>query len=410
MAEITQEVFETGLDAIKQEHKTALGAAIKELKEGALSKSEAAVAAANKRIEDIEASKADIEKQLDAIEVKMKEGGGINVKNMTFNDVLTKAIEENFDQIKGVSKKSAIEVNMQGEGEACKAVGNMFTTNFAGTSYANITTDYRQGVLPLPSERIWMSDVLPSGTTDSGVIWYPRHVGGEGAVAPWADANPATSKPQLDFDFDGASDAVQWLAGFVKVPRAMLDDVSWLTSFLRQNMLLSLKRTENYQILNGNGTAPQLKGIIPQADTYNGSFAIPVERIIDAGYGQVNEAYGDANLAMLHPRDAVEIALNKASGSGEYDMPPGTIGYVNGQLTIAGMMVVRTQEITRGQFLVGDNKASQFVTRLSPRLEVFYENEDDARKNLVMFRIEERAALATFYPDWWVKGALVATT
>lgn len=403
MPEITKEVFETGLEDLKKEHKTALDGAIKELQEGALAKSEKAVEEANKKIADIEASRADIERQLDAIEVKLKEKGDDNAKGEHFNDVMCKAIEENIAEIKSFSKGKKVEIEM-------KAVGNMFTTNFAGSSYANITTDYRQSVLPLLTERVWMSDVLPSGTTDSATIWYPRHVGGEGGAATWADANPATAKPQMDFDFDGTSDPVQWIAGYVKVPRAMLDDVKWLQSFLRQNMLLSLKKAENSQILNGNGTTPNLKGILPQATAYNGDYMIPVERIVDAGYGQVNENEGNANLAILHPRDAVMIALNKASGSGEYDLPPGTIGYINGRLTIAGMTVVQTKEITRGNFLVGDNNASQFITRLTPELRMFEENEDDAKKNLVMFRIEEHAALATYYPTWWVKGALQGTT
>ena len=397
---MTQEEIQKGLDALK----TETNAAIKEVQEAVLAKSEESVAAANKRLEDLEQAKADLEKQYNALEVKMKElnGSGDN-KPQHFNDVMCKAIEENAEKLKGFSrgKRETIEL---------KAVGDMFTTNFAGTSYANITTDYRQAVLPLPSERIWMSDVLPSGSTNAGNIWYPRHTGGEGAAAPWLMANPATAKPEMDFDFDGVNAPVEWIAGYVKVPRAMLDDVTWLQSFLRANMLLSLKKAENSQILKGNGTSPQLKGIIPQASAYDGDYTVGVERIIDAGFGQVNEADGNANLAILHPRDAAAIILNKASGSGEYDLPPGTIGFVNNRLTIAGMAVVQTKEVTQGTFLVGDNMASQFITRLSPELRVFEQNEDDAKKNLIMLRIEERAALATYYPTWWVTGTLAATT
>lgn len=396
---VTIEELNKGLDVLK----TETNKAVKELQKEVLEKSAAGVEAANKRIETLEADKAELQKQLDTLDVKMQGLSGAGTEKEHFNDVISKAIEENSDQLKSFGKGKKVDITM-------KAVGDMFTTNFAGTSYANITTDYRRAVLPIPVERIWMSDVLPSGTTESGNIWYPRHTGGEGGSAPWQMTNPATPKPQQDFDFDGVNTPVEWIAGYVKVPRAMLDDVPWLQSFVRANMLLSLKKAENNQILNGNGTTPQLKGIIPQASAYNGAYSVPVERIIDAGYGQVNEAEGSANLAMLHPRDAVAIILNKASGSGEYDLPPGTIGFVNNRLTIAGMSVVQTKEITRGNFLVGDNMASQFVTRLSPELRVFEENEDDAKKNLIMFRIEERAALATFYPTWWVKGTLAATT
>lgn len=395
-----KEELQKGLEGVK----TAMNEAIKDVQKSVLEKSEESLKAANERLEDLSKAQASFESELAGLEVKIKGlGTGADAQKEHFNDVMCKAIEENAANLKSFGKGKKLDIEM-------KAVGNMFTTNFAGTSYANITTDFRQSVLPLLTERVWMSDVLPSGTTSQGNIWYPRHTGGEGAAAPWQDTNPATAKPQIDFDFDGVNTPVEWIAGYVKVPRAMLDDVPWLQSFLRQNMLLSLKKAENNQILNGNGTSPQLKGIIPQATAYDGTYAIPVERIVDAGYGQVNENDGNANLAILHPRDAVMIALNKASGSGEYDLPPGTIGYINGRLTIAGMTVVQTKEIDRGEFLVGDNNASQFITRLSPELRVFEQNEDDAKKNLIMFRIEERAALATYYPTWWVKGSLEATT
>lgn len=394
--QITAEELKKGLEELKSEHQSA----IKEVQKNVLEKSEEGLKAANARLEEVETAKGEMEKQIAELEVKLKDinkAGGEQPEH--FNDVLSRTIKENAAAIASFKKGQDLGFEM-------KAVGDMSTANFSGTSYYNATTDVRQAVLPLLTERIWMRDVLPSGTTTAGNIWYPRHTGGEGGAAAWLSGN----KAQMDFDFDGVNVPVEWIAGYVKVPRQMLDDVVWLESFLRQNMLLSLYKQENNQILNGNGTSPQLKGIIPQATAYDGDYTIAVERIVDAGYGQVNEAEGAANLALLHPRDAVSIILNKASGSGEYDLPPGTIGFINNRLTIAGMTVVQTKEITRGNFLVGDNNASQFITRLSPELRMFEENEDDAKKNLIMFRIEERAALATYYPQWWVKGTLAATT
>lgn len=394
MEAITKEEIKTGLDQLQAD----MNKAVKEAQEAVLAKSEEKLQAAYKRMEDIEAEKNETLRRMGEFEAKLNKSKG-NEAPKHFNDVLGETLNENIEAIKSYRKGQDLTFSM-------KAVGDMSTGNFAGTSYSNITTDFRQGVLPIPIERIWMRDVLPSGSTTSGTIWYPRHTGGEGAAAPWASGN----KPQMDFDFDGVSTPVEWIAGYVKVPRQMLDDVVWLESFLRQHMLLSLKKAENAQILNGDGTPPNLDGIIPNATAYDGSYTVSVERLVDAGYGQVNEAYGNANLAILHPRDAVALILNKASGSGEYDLPPGTIGFVNNRLTIAGMTVVQSTEIGQGNFLVGDNTASQFVTRLSPELRMFEQNEDDAKKNLIMFRIEERAALLHYYPQWWVTGTLAATT
>lgn len=394
---LKKEDLEKGLQDLKKSYQDE----VKELQKNVLEKSEAGVKAANDRIAEIEKAKGELEAQFNALEVKMKELKAPEAKQEHFNDVLKKTLEENAAQLKGFARGNRMTLEM-------KAVGDMSTANFSGTTYANLTTNYLQAPLPLLTERIWMRNILPSGTTNSATIVYPRHTGGEGGVAPWKQSDGA--KPEVDFDFDNQTVNVEWLAGYVKVPRQMLDDVAWLNSFLQQNLLLSLYKAENNQILNGNGTSPQLKGIIPQAQAYDGDYTIGIERIIDAGYGQVNGAYGNANLALLNPRDAVAIILNKASGSGEYDLPPGTVGFVNNQLRVAGITIVQTNEMTAGNFLIGDNTASQFITRLAPELRVFEQNEDDAKKNLIMIRIEERAALATYYPEWWVKGTLAATT
>lgn len=392
---ITAEELKKGLDELKLEHKEA----IKEVQKNVLEKSAEGVEAANKRLEEVETAKGEMERQIAELETKIKGLGNPNGSQPEhFNDVMCKAIEENAEAIKNYTGKE-LKVGL-------KAVGDMSPANFGGATYGNVTTDFRQSVLPLLTEQIWMRSILPSGTTTQPTITYPRHTGGEGGAAPWASGN----KPEMDFDFDSQTVKAEWIAGYVKVPREMLDDVVWLQSFLRQHMLLSLYKAENNQILNGNGTSPQLKGIIPQASAYNGALTIPVERIVDAGFGQVTQAFGTANVVLLEPRDAVSIILNKASGSGEYDLPPGTVGFVNNRLTIAGMTVLPTQAITSGEFLVGDNKASQFITRMAPETLTFDQNEDDAKKNLIMLRIEERVALATYYPQWWVKGSLAATT
>lgn len=397
MEQITKDELQKGLETLQAQHKEAIA----EVQKAVLEKSESSLKAANERLEEVIADKDELTRRIG--ELEKSRNADRESQTVSFNDAIAQALKENAGAIKGFRR-----------GEKCtfelKAVGDMSPSNFSGTSYSNITTEFRQGVLPLPTERIWMSDVLPGGTTNSGTIWYPRHTGGEGGAAPWTygsgEAGATVAKPQVDFDFDAVSTPVQWIAGYAKVPRQMLDDVAWLESFLRQHMLLSLKKAENNQIINGSGVSPQLTGINTIATSYDGSYTVAVERIVDAAYGQVNEAFGSANLAILHPRDAVAIALNKATGSGEYDLPPGTIGYVNGQLTIAGLTVVQTTEIDKGNFIVGDRNASQFVSRLTPELRMFESNEDDAKKNLVMFRIEERAALAHYYPTWWVKGKL----
>lgn len=86
--------------------------------------------------------------------------------------------------------------------------------------------------------------------------------------------------------------------------------------------------------------------------------------------------------------------MNKATGSGEYDNPNGVVGYVNGQLNIAGLNARTTNQMGVGEFLVGNFNHAQLFQRLAPQLRFFEQDQDNVVKNLVTVRIEERIALA----------------
>ena len=341
-----------------------------------------------------------MQEQLDALDMKMQKSRlNGNADQKSFNDNLSEIIREKADEIKSFAGSTQKEMKLE-----MKAVGDMSSANFTGDSYTNLTTDYRQQVLPLADNTIYMRDLLPKGTTRAGSITYPRHTGGEGAPAPWASGQ----KPLIDFDFDAVTTPVQWIAGILRVPRQMLDDVQFLESFLRANLLKQLLKAENAQILNGDGTAPNLLGINPQAQTYNGSYTLLVEKIVDAAYGQVVENGHAPNAVVLNARDAIGIYLNKASGSGEYDVPGG-VGFVNGRLTIAGLTVVQApaEQMPTGDFLTGDFNAAQLITRLNPEIRFFEQDVDNVQKNMITVRVEERVALPVYYPNAFVKEVTI---
>ena len=342
-----------------------------------------------------------MQEHLDSLDIKMQKKSG-NVEGKSFNENLSEAIAERAEEIKSFANSRRKEMRLE-----MKAVGDMSSANFAGTSYANLTTEYRANILPLADSTVYLRDLLPKGTTQAGAITYPRHTGGEGAPAPWSSG----AKAQIDFDFDAVTAPVQWIAGFVKVPREMLDDVAFLESFLRANLLRQLLKAENEQILNGSGTPPNLKGLVTEAQAYGGSYTDLIEKIVDAAYGQVLENGHSANAVVLNARDAVGIYLNKASTSGKYDLPGG-IGFVNGRLQIAGLNVVAvpSTQLASGAFLTGDFNAAQLITRLSPEIRFFEQDEDNVQKNMITIRVEERVALPVYYPNAFVTEEATATT
>lgn len=328
----------------------------------------------------------------------------------SFNQMIGDAIEGNADAIRGFRRgaKEVIidlmpDVKKDKDGNRLvKAVGDMsITANFSDA--VSLYQDVRQ-MIPLPYNRVFLSDVLPNGTSSGTQLIYPKENGGEGAAALWED--PTQDKPEIDYDLTTETVPFKWIAGVVIIDRAMLDDIPFLTSYIQNRMLISLRTAENAFILNGTANAPTVNGLLDVATSYNGSYTQPADKIVDAAYGQiVEDTFGFYNptTVILRPRDAVKIGLQKATGSGEYNLPPGSAGFANGQLQLTGLQEVTTTSLDAGNFVVLDRQATMFVRRMVPELRLF-EDATLARKNKLMFRIEERATLSIFNNNAIVKG------
>lgn len=354
--------------------------------------------------EEAETLKADFYKQVQELQAKLKEINQTRgtIKQKTFNENLAEAIKSNEDAIRGFRKGSP-ELRL-----TLKTVGDMSIAN----NFPNATPfvqEVQQGLITNPYNRVWLADLLPSATSTANSVIYPKENGGEGAVAFW---DKTGNKAQVDYDFTSQSAFFKWIAGYAVVDREMLDDIVWLTGYLQSKLLIGLKTAENSLILNGtsDSTTNPVIGLIASATSYDGDYTALLDMIIDAAYGQIpektNDFYVPTNV-ILHPRDIVKVGLNKALGSGEYDLPVGTVMFSNGRLSISGLETVGTTSITKNDFIAFDRNATMFLRRMSPEIRLF-EDSTLAKVNKVMFRIEERVSLAVFNDNAIVKGTATA--
>lgn len=354
--------------------------------------------------DEFEEKSAAMQDHLDKLDMRLqKEGSKGKMETKSFNETLGETIAAFADQIKG-HKKGHPELVME-----MKTVGDMsIPANFPGAT--PWIQEVSNRLIETPYNRVWLADLLPQGTSMGNSIIYPKENGSEGGAALWTDH--AQDKAQMDFDLTSQSAFFKWIAGYVIVEREMLDDIPWLTSYLQNKMLISLKTAENDFVLNGSTDTNPVQGMLDVATPYDGTYSAAVDRVIDSGWGQIVEDTFDfynPTHTILTPRDAVAIGLNKASGSGEYDLPNGSVAFSQGNLQIGGLNVVKTTQIGQGNFLTFDRNALTFVRRLQPEIRMF-EDAALAKKNKVMFRIEERATLAIFNDDAIVYGTLAPTT
>ena len=351
--------------------------------------------------DEFETKSVAMQKHLDALDIRLQQANAkqpLEIK--TFNQILGETIKENAEAIQNFKQGDNLVLEM-------KAVGDMsIAANFPGSTPFN--QEVRNALIRNPYDRVWLSDLLPQGSTTKGSVIYPKENGGEGGAATWVTGSG--NKAQMDFDLTSQSAFVKWIAGTITVDREMLDDLDWMASYLQSKMLISLKVAENNFILNGTADANPVTGLLTAATAYDGTFTAAVDKMVDAAYGQIPEdtfEFYQGNTAILNVRDAVKIGLNKATGSGEYDLPSGTVVFENGALRVAGLDMANTTQIAVNNFLTFDKTAVLLINRLKPELRMF-EDATLAKQNKVMFRIEERITLAIFNNTALVKGTLTA--
>lgn len=351
----------------------------------------------------LKAAKDEFEKEL--VEVKKS---ALEAKVMTETKSLDEVIGEGLKEIKsdlsGLKNGKTKSVTAM----LTKADEDLDPTNFANDSYAIATTDRSRGLWESPFAPVWFRNILPQGTTSGGTIQYLRENGNVGAAGVWdgtgaiAELDPKPGTAPL---FDSVTESVIWIAGITRVKREMLDDISWLRGYLARRLTVGrtgLYVAENTQIYNALTT---------NSVSYNGTKTIPIEMIYDAAFGQLRDNFYNPTTILMNSRDVVNlIALNKAEGgSEEYDLPPGTVLVVNGQLTIGGVPVIGAPNVPTGEFIVMDRNQTELIIRMNPEVRFFEEDRDNVPKNLVTVRAEERILPIVYDVNAVIYGSFTTT-
>lgn len=353
----------------------------------------------------VKSAKDELQKNFNEFAAKHKHGGGPADKK-SFRKGLSDAIKENIEGLKEVGGSTQKLIQLK----------DMGFEDFNG--YGIFTRDVKNEVIPMKDEAFHMRQILGSGSTSGDTVYFPKAISKTGAGPDVWDYDHAVvedtaAKPGFEFTFDNVTAPVKWIAGILRVPKQMLDDLAWLQSYISTYAPLELLKAEDAQLLNGTGIGNNISGIIPNAEAYVASDVAytGIERIIDAAFAQMAISNQDAPTdVLLNPKDIVSIILNKAVTSGVYNLPPGAVGVVNGQLQIAGLNVRKTNKMTANNFLVGDfMRGANLITRQAPQLRAFEQDQDNVEKNMITFRIEERIALPIFYDEAFVKGVLSGT-
>jgi len=261
-----------------------------------------------------------------------------------------------------------------------------------------IQPDVRPGILPLPQRRLTVRDLLAPGTTDSNSITYMVEKLFTNAAAPVAEG---AAKPESALSFDQVTDLVQKIAHWLPVTEEMLEDVSQIMSYIDARLRVGIEQTEEDQLLNGNGTAPNLSGILDRVGLTPPHVRVDPETNVDAIFIQMMAIF-NASMVMpdghvVNPANWSKIMLAK-DAAGHYLGAGPFAGPLAANLW--GLPVSVTPAIAANSALTGAFKSqAQIFDKGGIRVEASNSHADFFIKNLVAIRAEERLALAVYRPS-----------
>ena len=278
------------------------------------------------------------------------------------------------------------------------------------------------GIVPLRFQPLTIADLVASGATTSSSISYVIESAFQDTTATVLEKG---AKPQLDLTLSRRQDNVSKIANVAKVTDEMFQDAPQFQSYLSNRMMFGVRRQEESQLLNGNGTAPNLQGILNRtglATTIVTVTPLTGLKAIEGIFNQItalrSQSFVEPDAFVIHPTDWQTIRLAKDSTNNQYyGGGPFTGAYGNGgsggqftnQAELWGLRGVITTAIAQGTVLVGGfQECAQVFRRQGITLEMTNSNVDDYENNLITLRAEERLALAEYRPSGFGKVTLTA--
>lgn len=316
----------------------------------------------------------------------------------SFNEQMGEEIGNKWEEIKLFEKKRKGASVKLSEFKAPADMGLNVSVANAGAYFTTV----QPGIRTLPNRKVHMRQLIPLGSMSGSTLTYMREIaGGEGTPQPWAENSGA--KQQIDMNFEEVTVDAEYIAGYVRVSRKMLDDMAAFRSYLQMRLMEMYWNAEDNQILNGTGVGSQITGLLTVAQQNTVTTGINVERLIK-GIALLESTNYTATGIITHPVAYYDIAINKSTGSGEYDLPS-IVVIQNGQVYVAGVPMYKTTAIAYNKYLIGDfAMGCQFFIREQPVVEFFEQDQDNVIKNLFTVRVEGRAALAIYRTEAFVQG------
>lgn len=269
------------------------------------------------------------------------------------------------------------------------------TVGTSGPAATSLAPSFYAGVFGTPNVPQKIEPLIPhiAVTTDSvDYVTVADTIGAAGVAE-------AEKIPESKFTPTLAKANVVNVAHYTKITKQLADDAPALAAYINTKMLYGLQTKVEDQIVNGNGTAPQLKGLLATGSFTDASAQLTgAKNLFDLLLllqGLAETAAYEPEALVLNPMTWAQLAMEKDS-QGRYLLGgPGLAA----NKSVWGIPVVTSSAVPAGKFIFGN--FTQTVTiydRQQVAVEMTGTNEDDFTHYLYTIRASRRLALAVEVP------------
>jgi len=379
LAEVKKIGENVGATAAKADNADKEAKAAKEAAEKAATDIEAVKKSADKTAEDVKTIGEDIkvikdaadknQKALDRLLIEGKGGAG-KVAKKSFGSAFAEEAEKSYDMI-----QKGQPFTMQ-----VKDVGDMTMTNTVGGIGEGFPTINPQPIIN-PGQLLNFRDLVKTYPTATGIYWQYRESGGEGQIGAQVEGQ---AKPQKDYTFNKDIYTVDFVSGYARVTRQLLQDLPFIQNVLPQLLLRDFMIREN-QLFYAS-----LLAAIPEGST---AATVNADQIIDT-VAELEENNFASNGVVMRPTRYAEFYKYKGSGSGDYTYP-GVLRVNNdGSMSINGTPLLKGNWVDSTRAIIGNWDYAKIIQASNLEIRFFEQDANNVTENKVTVRIEARQGLA----------------
>lgn len=380
--------------------------------------------------EDETAQIAELRSSLEAIDSRIQENLKAEIRSAEIGDAMgsmlnlmqreqgevvdTRSLGRRFAEdaevrswVDGGARGTSPSVTM--EGVELRAVTDTTTGATSGGAFINTQRLGRVGQDFL-DRKVFLADLLPTIPISTGSVEYVQDVSPLADLANKpAEVTEGSAKPQAGITTAVITEAAATIAAWVNMTRQVAADSPQLQGYIEGRLRYALKRRVDAQVINGNGTPPNLRGLLNRTgiSTYVAPGGGEVAAIsIRKALTVMENVEAVPEIVVLNPVDAENFDLTNSASAGIHATPDETGGFRQGPSRTAwGMTQVHSTAIASGTALLIDPMAVALFDRQQIATYMTDSHASLFISNVITLLMETRVGLGLFDP----KGVLALT-